>query len=82
MSQSVAAIAAAAGGLATSARAQAKFFAARTHLLWGKMLAERRGPGDVDKARELLTTAHTVSEANGYGTVERRSADALQMLDA
>ena len=43
----------------SSARAQAKFFSARTHLLWGKMLAERRGPGDVDKARELLTTAHT-----------------------
>jgi class 3 adenylate cyclase/tetratricopeptide (TPR) repeat protein len=66
---------------ASSARANAKFFSARTHLMWGKMLAERRGPGDVDKARDLLTTAHIVSVTHGYGTIERRAAAALQLHD-
>jgi hypothetical protein len=49
--------------------------------MWGKMLAERRGQGDVDKARDLLTTAHTVSVTHGYGTIERRAAAALQLPD-
>jgi hypothetical protein len=62
---------------ASSERAQAKFFAARTHLLWGRMLAERAHPGDTEKARELLTMAHTAAVANGYGAVERRAAAAL-----
>ena len=65
-----------------STRARAKFFGARTDLLWGKMLAERDGPGDAGRARALLTKAHAVAGANGYGNVERRSAAALQMLDA
>ena len=46
------------------------------------MLAERRVPGDVEKARELLARAHSIAEANGYGNVERRAASALQLLDA
>ena len=58
-----------------------KFFAARTDLSWGWMLAKRRLPGDAEKARHLLTTAHTVAAANGYGGVERRSSEALQHLD-
>jgi hypothetical protein len=62
-------------------RATAKFFGARTDLQWGKMLAERRGPGDAERGRALLTKAHTVAGANGYGNVERRAAAALQMLE-
>lgn len=61
-------------------RMGAKFFAARTDLLWGKMLVERQAPGDIGKARELLTRAHTAAAAHGYGTVERRAAAALQGL--
>jgi hypothetical protein len=38
-----------------STRARAKFFAARTDLSSGHMLTERRGPGDDERARELLT---------------------------
>ena len=53
-------------------RAGAKFFAARTDLLWARTLAERRSPGDIDKARDLLTRAHAVAEANGYR--KRRAA--------
>jgi class 3 adenylate cyclase len=65
----------------SSERANARFFAARTDLLWGGMLAERGGPGDIQKARGLLTKAHSSAATNGYGTVERRAATALQLLD-
>jgi hypothetical protein len=66
---------------ASSERAAAKYFAARTNLLWGMMLADRQGLGDVQKARELLTKAHSSAAANGYGTVDRRAATALHLLD-
>ncbi len=62
-------------------RANAKFFAARTHLSWGKMLAERNAPGDAEKARDLLSTARTAAAAHGYANVERRAAEALQHFD-
>lgn len=66
---------------AMSDRVGAKFFAARTDLGWGKMLAERQAPGDTERARELLAKAHAVAATNGYGTVERRALAALQLLD-
>ena len=66
---------------ASSERADAKYFAARTNLLWGMMLADRRDPGDIQKARDLLTKAHASAATNGYGTVERRAATALHLLD-
>ena len=65
---------------ASSARAGAKFFAARTDLSWGRMLAERNGPGDAEEARRLLTQAHTAAVAHRYATVQRRAAAALQTL--
>jgi hypothetical protein len=61
-------------------RMGAKFFTARTDLLWGKMLVERHSPGDIEKARDLLTKSHTLAVANQYGNVERRAASALQSL--
>ena len=61
-------------------RMMARFFAARTDLSWGKMLAERGDPGDAQKAREFLIKARTVAAANGYGNVERRAAGALKLL--
>jgi class 3 adenylate cyclase len=61
-------------------RVGAKFFAARTDLLWGRMLAERNAPGDPEKARDLLTKAQTAAAVHGYGNVERRAAAALQGL--
>ena len=64
-----------------SDRVGAKFFAARTDLSWGRMLLERKAPGDIEKARDLLTKAYAVAAANGYGNVERRAAAALQLLD-
>jgi hypothetical protein len=61
-------------------RAGARFFAARTQLLWGQMLTRRAAPGDAVKAHDLLTAAHTVAVEQGYGTVARRAAAALQSL--
>jgi tetratricopeptide (TPR) repeat protein len=62
-------------------RANAKFFAARTNLSWGAMLAERHAPGDAERARDLLTKAHAAAAAHGYANVERRAAEALEHLD-
>ena len=62
-------------------RMGAKFYAASTDLSWGKMLAERKAPGDTDKARKLLTEAHSAAATHGYANVERRAAEALQHLD-
>ena len=67
---------------ARSAHMKAKFFVARTDLLWGSMLAQRRAEGDMEKARELLTKAHAAGTAHGYGEIERRALAALQLLDA
>jgi hypothetical protein len=67
---------------ALSARMKAKFFAGWTDLSWGRMLAERQAPGDTERARDLLTKAHAVAAANGYGNIERRAAAALHRLDA
>jgi class 3 adenylate cyclase/tetratricopeptide (TPR) repeat protein len=65
----------------SSNRAGAKFFAARTDLLWGTMLAERGGPGDAEKAHELFANAHAVAVTQRYGNVERRAAEAIRLLD-
>jgi class 3 adenylate cyclase len=64
-----------------SERMGAKFFTAQTELLWGRMLAERRAPGDIEKSRDLLTKARTIAATNGYASTERRAAAALQPLD-
>jgi tetratricopeptide (TPR) repeat protein len=66
---------------AFNARANAKFFAARTNLSWGKMLAERNAQGDAERARELLVKARALSAADGYANVERRAAAALRQLN-
>jgi len=65
----------------SSDRAGARFFSARTDLSWGRMLVERRAPGDSARARALLSTAHQTAVGLGYGNVERRAAHALQRLD-
>ena len=59
----------------------ATFFAAGTNLLWGRMLAERRAPGDVARARDLLGRAQAVARERGYATVDRRAAAALHDVD-
>ncbi len=65
---------------ASCARVGAKFFAARTDLWWGRMLADRDDQGDAEKARDLLTEARRTAAAHGYANVERRAAQALLQL--
>ena len=67
---------------AQSERIGAAFFASRTNLEWGKMLAERRAPGDAERARELLSKTQDAAAVHGYQYVEGRSAAALQRLDS
>ena len=61
-------------------RMGARFFAARTDLLWARMLLQRDAPDDVEKARALLTSAHEVAAGQSYGVVERRAAASLMEL--
>jgi ABC-type transporter Mla subunit MlaD len=65
---------------AASTRVSAKFFTARTNLVWGETLARRDGPGDAERARERLRSAQRLAAAQGYGAVERRAADVLAAL--
>jgi hypothetical protein len=39
-----------------------------------------RPPADIEKPRDLLTKAHIAAVTHGYGTVERRAANALRKL--
>ncbi len=55
----------------------AMFFAARTNLLWGRMLVLRGLPHDADRGHRLLTEALEVARSRSYGGVERRAAAAL-----
>ena len=65
----------------SSERAGAKFFAARTDFMWGKMLLERRSSGDAEKAKVLLAKAIAVAETNGYRFVQHNAAVALKNLE-
>jgi class 3 adenylate cyclase/tetratricopeptide (TPR) repeat protein len=65
---------------AMCARMGAKYYGAWTDFLWGRMLAERKAPGDVEKARELFTKAREVAAVNKYATVERRAIETLSQL--
>jgi hypothetical protein len=61
-------------------RVGARCFGARTDLNWARMLLERGERGDLDRACELLRSAHAIAVENGYGTTLRRSAKVLEQL--
>jgi class 3 adenylate cyclase len=65
---------------AMSRRMGAKFFAARTDLLSGRLYAVREEPGDADRARERLTAATDAAAQHGYRGVERRATRSLERL--
>lgn len=50
-----------------------KFFAALTHLRRGQLLQARGLDGDTELAQQLLSSAHSLADANGYGGVARES---------
>ena len=64
-----------------NARGQMDFAAAVTHLRWGRMLLARGGPGDLERARGLLTQANDTAVSGGYASVAWRAAAALSDLD-
>ena len=64
-----------------NARGQMEFAAAVTHLRWGRMHSARGGPGDLERARDLLTQAHVAAVTRGYASISRRATLALSELD-
>jgi class 3 adenylate cyclase/tetratricopeptide (TPR) repeat protein len=66
---------------ASSEKAGARFFSAQTDLSWGRMLVERSERGDSERSHELLSRARHSAASLGYGTVERRAAAALQLVN-
>ncbi|HXW35519.1 MAG TPA: AAA family ATPase, partial [Acidimicrobiales bacterium] len=64
-----------------SDRGGMRYVAARTQLAFGKMLVNRRSPGDLDRARVFLENAHAASVSNAYYGVERSSDEAIANLD-
>jgi class 3 adenylate cyclase/tetratricopeptide (TPR) repeat protein len=62
------------------ARGHMKCDATETDLWWGWMLASRRGPGDLDRARLLLERARDVAATNGYAGIGRRATAELSKL--
>ena len=63
-----------------NARGQMEFVAAVTHLRWGCMHSARGDPGDLERARDLLTQAHVAAMGRGYASIERRATVALSEL--
>ena len=61
-------------------RGEMKFAEAYTNMLWGRMLRTRNGPGDADRARELLEQARESAAARGYAMVERQANAELSKL--
>ena len=58
-----------------------EFAAAATHLRWGRMLSARGGPGDLERARDLLAKSHDAAVSRGYASIARRATAALSDLD-
>ena len=54
-------------------RGEMTFAEAQTNLLCGRMLRTRSGPGDADRARELLEQAKSIAAERGYAMVERKA---------
>jgi class 3 adenylate cyclase len=62
---------------ATHQRIGAPVWLARTRLEWARMLLNRHGPGDAQRARELLGQALDVARQLGLANIERRAVQLL-----
>jgi hypothetical protein len=60
-----------------NARGHMRYAEDETQLLSGRMLLARTGPGDAERARELLEQARADAEARGYALLEQRARAAL-----
>ena len=61
-------------------RGEMRFAEAQTSLLWGRMLCARNGPGDADRAWDLLEQTRESAATRGYAMVERRASAELSKL--
>jgi hypothetical protein len=59
-------------------RLAAPTWLARTRLEWARMLLRRGGPGDADRARELLGQSLATARELGLGAVERQVSTLLR----
>jgi hypothetical protein len=66
---------------AIEARIGAPTWQARTRLEWARMLLRRSGPGDSDRARELLSQALDTAREYGLARVEAQAGAFLLNLD-
>jgi hypothetical protein len=57
-----------------------RFGDAKTKMLWGRMLHQRGGPGDAERARALLAEARDMAAAGGYAAIERRAIVELSKI--
>jgi DNA-binding SARP family transcriptional activator len=58
---------------------RAPFHLARARLAWGRLLLQRRAPGDLERAETLLAEALAAAKAHGCGGLERQAAQALEI---
>ena len=65
---------------AMSERIGAAFFAARTDLLLGRMLATRRAAGDTERVRDVLARARESAAMNNYANVQQLAERELERL--
>jgi hypothetical protein len=70
-----------AAAAATHERIGALTWLARTRLEWARMLLARRGAGDADRARELLTQTLTSAQELDLGNIERAAAVLLGPIE-
>jgi tetratricopeptide (TPR) repeat protein len=61
-------------------RGEMKYAEAYTNMLWGWMLRRLNGPGDADRARQVLERARESAAARGYARVERQANAELSKL--
>jgi tetratricopeptide (TPR) repeat protein len=63
-----------------AARGEMKFFAARTQLDWGRMLATQQGSGAFNRGRALLEAASRDALAHGHAGLQRYAVAELAKL--
>jgi tetratricopeptide (TPR) repeat protein len=61
-------------------RGEMRYAQALTSLLWGRMLQERLGPGDGERAQEHFEQARGAAARGGYALIERRATDELAKM--
>jgi hypothetical protein len=58
-----------------------RFADAHTKMLWGRMLSQRGGRGDAERARALLVEAIEIATGQGYATIKGRATTELSKME-